>query len=261
VSSGYPGISLVFSDPSSVNASVSTLFLPRSLVASDRSSVLAPVPVFLQFPLFHCGFLFSAPSFLSDASRTSFPLVIAPSCATSSSSLALSSPPDSVLAVSVIEESLVSDVPLSPPLEVPSRVSLSSSALSHLVLINNGADRGEISSRECCDLSRWFRLNDVFSVRGHLSSHTVMSLTSYSFVERFFFFWFSIRCCLRCRFMVCRVTLFIGLSCGVIARLVTCLRLHSFRASASRLVLSVLSACAFVSTSERGGHVCRRVDR
>ncbi len=43
----------MFSDPSSVNASVSTLFLPRSLVASDRSSVLAPVPVFLQFPLFH----------------------------------------------------------------------------------------------------------------------------------------------------------------------------------------------------------------
>ena len=132
----------------------------------------------------------SAPSFLSDASRTSFPLVIAPSCATSSSSLALSSPPDSALAVFVIEESLVSDVPLSTPLEVPSRVSLSSSALSHLVLINNGADRGEISSRECCDLSRWFRLNDVFSVRGHLSSHTFMSLTSYSFVERFFFFGF-----------------------------------------------------------------------
>ena len=193
---------------------------------------------------------FSAPSFVSDASRTSFPLVIAPSCATSSSSLALSSPPDSALAVSVVEESLVSDVPLSTPLEVPSRVSLSSSALSHLVLINNGADRGEISSRECCDLSRWFRLNDVFSVRGHLSSHTFMSLTSYSFVERFF--WFSIRCCLRCCFLVCRVTLFLGLSCGVIARLVTYLRLHSLRAFASRLVLSVLSACAFVS-SKRGG--------
>ena len=48
------------------------------------------------------------------------------------------------------------------------------------------------------------------------------------------------------------MTLFLGLSCGVIARLVTYLRLHSLRASASRLVLSVLSACAFVS-SERGG--------
>jgi hypothetical protein len=102
--------------------------------------------------------------------------------------LALSSPPDSALAVSVIEESLVSDVPLSTPLEVPSRVSLGSSALFHLVLINNGADRGEISSRECCDLSRWFRLNDVFSVRGHFSPHTFMSLISYSFVERFFGF-------------------------------------------------------------------------
>ena len=45
VSSGFPGISLVFSAPSSVNASVSTLFLSRSLVVSDRSSVLAPVPV------------------------------------------------------------------------------------------------------------------------------------------------------------------------------------------------------------------------
>ncbi len=90
-----------------------------------------------------------------DASRTSFPLVIAPSCGTSSSSLALSSPPDSALAVSVIEESLVSDVPLSTPLEVPSLVFLGSSALFHLVLLNNGADRGEISSRECCDLSRW----------------------------------------------------------------------------------------------------------
>ena len=52
--------------------------------------------------------------------------------------------------------------------------------------------------------------------------------------------------------LLCRVTLFLGLSCGVIARLVTCLRLHSLRASASRLVLSVLSACAFVS-SKRGG--------
>lgn len=51
--------------------------------------------------------------FLSDTSRTSFPLVIAPSCATSSSSLALSSPPVSALAFSVIEESLVSGVPLS----------------------------------------------------------------------------------------------------------------------------------------------------
>ena len=180
MSSGYPGISLVFSDPSSVNASVSTLFLSRSLVASDRSSVLAPVPVFLQFPLSHWWILVFL---LLRFFRISFPLVIAPSCATSSSSLALSSPPDSALAVSVVEESLVSDVPLSTPLEVPSRVSLSSSALSHLVLMNNGADRGEISSRECCDLSRWFRLNYVFSVRGHFSSHTFMSLTSYSFVE------------------------------------------------------------------------------
>ena len=57
----------------------------------------------------------------------------------------------------------------------------------------------------------------VYSVRS-FAAFVSLALSSTNYVPLF----------ARCRFLVCRVTLFLGLSCGVIARLVAGLRLRSF---------------------------------
>jgi hypothetical protein len=122
---------LAVSGFSSVNASVSSNLPVRSLVASDRFSVVTSVPISFSGsdPIISSTQSFSLVDsnlsdnrFLPAASRTSLPLVIAPSCA-AVSSFSLADPPsaDMALEISVIEESRAPDVACSSLLDVTAK--------------------------------------------------------------------------------------------------------------------------------------------